>query len=243
MHNVKWSRPRTLKSVDPRTVINSDQARRLLGAVRDQKERGGRMVAFFGCMYYAALRPEEAVDLRPENLVSLPEEGWGEMLLTHAEPRSGTSWTDNGLARQRRELKHRAPGETRPVPIHPELVKLLLHHVEKYPTASGGRIFVGPRGGILTDRAYLAVFHRARGSLHRPRGGVPPRPPSVRSPARRRIHLAQCRSRTATGCRLGRAQRGRPPARLRRVHLGTAGRGQATRPRRYRADSQVVRGP
>jgi integrase len=162
LHNVKWSRPRTLKSVDPRAVVNSDQARRLLGAVRDQSERGERMVAFFGCMYYAALRPEEAVDLRPENLVSLPEEGWGEMLLTHAEPRSGTSWTDNGLARQRRELKHRAPGETRPVPIHPELVKLLLHHLKEYPTAPGGRIFIGSRGGILTDRAYLAVFHRAR---------------------------------------------------------------------------------
>jgi integrase len=26
----------------------------------------------------------------------------------------------------------------------------------------GGRIFIGPRGGILTDRAYLAVFHKAR---------------------------------------------------------------------------------
>jgi site-specific recombinase XerC len=62
---VKWSRPRTLKTVDPRTVVNSDQARRLLAAVAQQGERGERMVAFFGCMYYAALRPEEAVELRP----------------------------------------------------------------------------------------------------------------------------------------------------------------------------------
>jgi hypothetical protein len=30
------------------------------------------MVAFFGCMYFAALGPEESVELRPENLVSLP---------------------------------------------------------------------------------------------------------------------------------------------------------------------------
>ena len=35
------------------------------------------MVAFFGCMYYAALRPEEAADLRQDNLVSLPGQGWG----------------------------------------------------------------------------------------------------------------------------------------------------------------------
>jgi hypothetical protein len=44
-------------------VVNSDQARRLLAAVGQQGERGDRMAAFFGCMYYAALRPEEAVEL------------------------------------------------------------------------------------------------------------------------------------------------------------------------------------
>jgi hypothetical protein len=67
--------PRALKSVDPRTVINSAQARRLLAAVGQQGERGQRMVAFFGCMYYAALRPEEAVESRPENLASVPDHG------------------------------------------------------------------------------------------------------------------------------------------------------------------------
>ena len=36
------------------------------------------MVAFFGSMYYAALRPEEATDLTEDNLVSFPDEGWGE---------------------------------------------------------------------------------------------------------------------------------------------------------------------
>jgi site-specific recombinase XerD len=51
---VKWTRPRTLKTMDPRTVVNGGQARRLLAAVGRQGERGERMVAFFGCMYYAA---------------------------------------------------------------------------------------------------------------------------------------------------------------------------------------------
>jgi integrase len=162
LNTVKWTRPRTLKTVDPRGVVNSDQARRLLTAVASTGPRGERMVAFYGCMYYAALRPEEAVDLRRDNLLDLPDDGWGEMILTHSEPRSGTSWTDTGLARQRRELKHRAPGETRTVPIHPELVTLLRDHLKKYGTGPGGRIFIGPRGGILTDRAYLAVFHKAR---------------------------------------------------------------------------------
>jgi len=162
LKSVKWTRPRTLKTVDPRTVVNSDQARRLLAAVVSQGPRGERMAGFFGCMYYAALRPEEAVDLRRENLVSLPDQGWGEMVLTNSEPRSGSHWTDNGTVRQRRELKHRAPGETRSVPIHPELVALLRNHLKQHGTGPGRRVFIGPRGGILTDRAYLAVFHKAR---------------------------------------------------------------------------------
>ena len=32
------------------------------------------MVAFYGCMYYAALRPEEATDLRLGNVANLPDD-------------------------------------------------------------------------------------------------------------------------------------------------------------------------
>ncbi len=162
LRSVKWTRPRTLKTVDPRTVINVDQAQRLLAAIGRQGPRGERMVAFFGCMYYAALRPEEAVDLRRDNLASLPEHGWGEMILTNSEPRSGSQWTDDGRSRQRRELKHRAPGDTRTVPIHPDLVALFTEHLDKYRSGPGGRIFTGPRGGTFTDRSYLGIFHKAR---------------------------------------------------------------------------------
>ena len=64
--------------------------------------------------------------------------------------------------RQRRELKHRPPGETRRVPIHPNLVVLLRGHLKRFGTGPGGRVFTLARGGIVTDRAYLAVFHAAR---------------------------------------------------------------------------------
>ncbi|MGH3322231.1 MAG: tyrosine-type recombinase/integrase [Streptosporangiaceae bacterium] len=162
LKTVKWTKPRTVKTLDMRIVVNAGQARALLDAVRAQGDRGERMVAFFACLYYAALRPEEAVDLRREHLVSLPADGWGEMRLTHAEPRSGTQWTNNGHARERRELKHRAQGETRSVPIHPDLAVLLRAHLDRFGTDPRGRLFVGPRGGVLTDRAYLAVWHKAR---------------------------------------------------------------------------------
>ena len=66
------------------------------------------------------------------------------MLLTNSQPRSGSNWTDDGSVRQRRELKHRAEGETRPIPIHPELVTILRNHLKEYGTGPGGRVFSLP---------------------------------------------------------------------------------------------------
>jgi integrase len=136
---VKWTKPRRLTTVDPCSVININQARRFLAEVEANSNRGRRMKAFFGCMYYAALRPEEVVDLRREHLSSLPEAGWGEMRLTNAEPRSGSRWTNNGRRRERRGLKHRAEGDTRRVPIHPELVALLRAHLKEFGTGPDRR--------------------------------------------------------------------------------------------------------
>ena len=159
---IKWTKPRTLRTIDPAVVINSTHARRFLTAVGHQGSRGKRTKAFFGCLYYAGLRPEEAIDLRPENLLSLPETGWGEMRLTHSQPRSGAKWTDSGKSRERRALKHRADGDTRLVPIHPELVTLLRDHMDEFGSLPGRRIFTGPRGGVVAEWTYLEVFHEAR---------------------------------------------------------------------------------
>jgi integrase len=165
LKSVTWNRPRKLKTVDPRCVINSGQARRFLEAVASHSPRGKRLKAFFGCIYYAALRPEEVADLREANITSLPEadgESWGEFTLTNSQPRSGSNWTDDGSVRQRRELKHRAKEETRTVPIHPDLVQLLHDHLAEFGTGPGGRVFTLATGKIVTGRAYLKVFHEAR---------------------------------------------------------------------------------
>jgi hypothetical protein len=78
--------------------------------------RGGRrLVAFFGCLYYAVLRPEEAISLAKHNL-SLPTRGWGELHVERAEPYAGKEWTDSGRNRDQRPLKQRARGEVRVVP-------------------------------------------------------------------------------------------------------------------------------
>jgi integrase len=165
LRRVKWAKPRTAKAVDPRVVINSGQARELLAAVAQQGEIGRRLVAFFALMYYAALRPAEAIDLRRGNLVSLPSQGWGSMRLSSSEPRAGRKFTNGGKSRERRELKHRAANDTRTVPLHPELVAILRNHLAQFVNSANGRLFIGPRGGIIAEWAYLDSFHQARQAI------------------------------------------------------------------------------
>jgi integrase len=124
---------------------------------------GDRLKAFFGCMYYAARRPEEVIDLgRAQNSISLPEQGWGELRLTNSQPHSGPSGPTAASPAKFRELKHRAVGDTRLVPMHPELVTLLRDHLERFGTGPGDHVLAGPRGGIIAEWSYLKVFHAAR---------------------------------------------------------------------------------
>lgn len=174
---VKWTKPRRLLSVDPRIVINADQARRFLTAVEAHSERGARLKAFFGVLYYAGLRPEEATELRRANVAHLPTAvgEWGELQLTHSQPRSGSRWTDSGRPRQRAPLKHRASGDVRRVPVHPELVGLLRSHLDCYVTKGpDSRVFTSRSGGPVTDRMYLKVFHEARTAAFTPAEAASP---------------------------------------------------------------------
>src|SRR5580692_5452151 len=158
---IQWTTPAVAASVDRRVVVSPAQARSLLAAVRAQSGRGQHLEAFFACLYYAALRPSEAVMLREGDLY-LPKNGWGRIVLAASASRAGTAWTDDGTARQERGLKHRADNETRTVPIPPELVRLLRAHIKRYGTTPDGRIFQTARGGILQDSGYNEVWTEAR---------------------------------------------------------------------------------
>lgn len=86
--------PRTVQAIDRRVVVNPVQARALLDAVHAEKPSGALLVAFFGAMYYSALRPGEAATLRKSNL-ALPAEGWVSLVLEASTPEAGASWTDS----------------------------------------------------------------------------------------------------------------------------------------------------
>jgi integrase len=158
---VQWKAPDVAETVDRRVVVSPAQARALLAGVRAQGTRGEHLQAFFGCLYYAALRPSEAVALREADC-HLPGRGWGRIDLTASEPRAGRGWTDDGAAREARGLKHRAEHEMRSIPIPPALTQMLRAHLKAYGTSPGGRLFRTARGRPLQDSAYSAVWQAAR---------------------------------------------------------------------------------
>ncbi|WP_435582076.1 tyrosine-type recombinase/integrase [Amycolatopsis thermoflava] len=170
---VKWTAmPKGKRKVDKRAVPNPIQARTLLAAVRETKRSGPRLVAFFGAMYYSALRPEEVVALNKRN-VSIPEPtwnaekekyefGWGEFHLDEASPHVGARWTDSGKPRDQRQLKSRAAGEGRTVPCPPELTELIWRHVQRYGYGDDGRLFCSERGGEIPMITYTRAWRAAR---------------------------------------------------------------------------------
>jgi integrase len=140
-------------------VARPRQVRLLLAAVEQLRPE---LTAFFGCLYYASMRPGEAVSLRQADCVSLPESGWGLLMLTGSAPRTGSEWTDSGSTHDERHLKHRARKTTRPVPIPPALVRLLRAHIKDHGVAPDGRLFRGVRGAMLSESSYGRVWQQAR---------------------------------------------------------------------------------
>ncbi|OEV31205.1 integrase [Streptomyces nanshensis] len=162
---VQWTAPKITKSVDPGVVVNPKQARELLTAVSYiggyKRARGRRQVAFFATIYFAGLRPAEAVGLVASDC-SLPAEGWGLLTLRKTRPTAGTRWTGTGVVHDHRGLKNRSTEESRRVPIPPVLVQTLRAHLDQFGTAEDGRVFRNERGGILGSTAYWRVWDEAR---------------------------------------------------------------------------------
>ena len=63
-------------------------------AGRTLSDRGQHLEDFYACLYYAALRPLEALKLRESDL-HLPKKGWGRIDLAASASRAGTARTDH----------------------------------------------------------------------------------------------------------------------------------------------------
>lgn len=161
LNRVDWAPPETDDDIDFRFVPGPQQASKLIAAVGDQGQRGKHLRTFFGCFYYAANRPGEAMNLRDTDF-TLPEQGWGEMVLRSSTARVGSGWTDTGESFDSRGLKKRARRSTRSVPIPPVLVWMVREHIEEFGTAEDGRLFRAAQGGRLLSKEYGGLWKAAR---------------------------------------------------------------------------------
>jgi integrase len=142
LFDVRRKREPVTDVVDPRVVVNPDQARALLRAV---EHIAPDLLAYFATLYFAGARPAEARNLRQRDL-TLPASGWGRILLTGGYQEAGTAWTDDGTRGEERQLKHRATKAVRPVPAHPDLVAILAAHLKHPGIGADGRLFVARTG-------------------------------------------------------------------------------------------------
>ncbi|MFJ6794353.1 tyrosine-type recombinase/integrase [Streptomyces sp. NPDC091268] len=162
---VRWQKPKISNEVDPRVVANPEQARSLLHAVSYvggyRRARGRRLVGLFAVMYFAGLRPAEAVGLAESDL-SLPSSGWGEVLVHRTRPSVGKRWTDSGENHDDRGLKNRPAEDIRRVPVPPQLVSLLAEHLDTFGTTPDGRLFFSEGGGVVSSSSYYRAWQEAR---------------------------------------------------------------------------------
>ncbi|SCD70271.1 hypothetical protein GA0115240_120418 [Streptomyces sp. DvalAA-14] len=162
---IRWQVPTDDEEVDPRVLVNPGQARSLLDALSYVglygRARGRRLVGFFAGMYYAGLRPEEAVAVKYQDCV-LPAHGWGRFVLHETRPQAGKRYTDSGRNHDERGLKSRRRGAVRVVPLPPQLVTIWRQSVDTFGTAADGRMFFTERGRVLGSSGYCTTLRDAR---------------------------------------------------------------------------------
>jgi integrase len=149
---------------DVSECVDRAVARDLIQAAGERGPREEHLKAFFGCLYYAAMRPPEVAAVGNTACV-LPDaaehDAWGELVPGESHSEVGSGWTDNGLPYENRGLKRRARKATRTVPIPPELVDLLREHRKKYGTAPDGRLFRAAGGGRVRSTEYTEMWQAA----------------------------------------------------------------------------------
>jgi hypothetical protein len=169
-----WTPPKADDTVDPRSVGSPQLVADMLTVASYIGARQGpRFVAFFGCMFYALMRPAEVARLTKAGC-PLPEEGWGSLTFGDSVPAPGKEWTNTGDVHEERGLKGRSRKSVRRVPIPPELVWMLARtsnasgppSMGVFSAASEGSPFSRlPGGGFI---ARCEAWHLRRSSLQHP---------------------------------------------------------------------------
>ncbi len=168
-----WAAPQSPEeTIDPRSVGSPALVAAMLAACSYVGRRQGpRFVAFFGCMYYAMMRPAEVAALTRDGC-HLPDRGWGYLTFADSSPAAGRAFTDDGQVHEHRGLKGRTRGRpdsgrrarkpSRRVPIPPELVALLREHIRRFGTGPDGRLFRSEKDAPIQPSTWWQVWQKVR---------------------------------------------------------------------------------
>jgi integrase len=172
-----WTPPQAPDdTLDPRAVGSPALVADMIKACGTVGRRQGpRFQAFYGCMFYALMRPSEVAALTKTSC-HLPEQGWGHLTFADASPAAGRAYTDDGQVHEHRGLKGRTKGRPTPsarrpvrkVPVPPELVHLLRAHLETYGTAPDGRVFRSENGNPIQPSTWWQVWQKVRAAALTP---------------------------------------------------------------------------
>ena len=163
MDAVEWRNPRSSKRLDIATVPSAAEIDALVELVAASDGDDARYAAMFELMGLAGLRPSEVAGLRPADL-SLPLSGWGLIRLGRATASPGERYTTADGPFETKELKHRAVGDVREVPLPPRTVDRVRSHIERFPPTDG-LVFVDAKGRPVASAGYSRAFRRARNQL------------------------------------------------------------------------------
>lgn len=164
LRNSDWKAETPEIEVDKKKVLSPAECRKAQAHLATLGPVGEMLSVYTGVLWLAGLRPSEATHLRVKQL-TLPEKGWVELEATGASVEVGSRWTNSGDRNDQKGLKWRRNGNTRNVPIPPELVGILKKYIEEKNLTGNDLLFTGPRGGALSLSTMDDYWRRTREAL------------------------------------------------------------------------------
>ena len=122
--------PAAEQAVDTTGLPSPKDCKNVVEALSKGSANEQRLGVFVSCIWLGGLRPSEVLGLKKSDLVFHPN-GDSEIRVTRAAVQVGKAWTQNGESQSVRQLKWRAMGHVRRVPIPCDLAKSLRTHSEE----------------------------------------------------------------------------------------------------------------
>jgi hypothetical protein len=164
-----WTAPaKPDDTLDPRAVGSPELVATMLTACCTiGRRQGSRFTAFYGCMFYALMRPSEVAALTKTGC-HLPEQGWGHLTFADSSPAAGRAYIDDGAVHEHRRLKGRTKGRptarrpARKVPIPRSSSPCCAATSRPTAPPPDGRLLRSERGTPLQPSTWWQVWQKVR---------------------------------------------------------------------------------